>query len=139
MSSTPTPAANGEREKLRAERKLHLISEKEQGDSLDNVSGGVYGFTSSPGTEGSPLFDRQIFQSFEIHKTSDGNVHFVGYMTAEEARQLESSADMLELKLYPEPHENASRFVSVPGARVLKAKPVVREHGNYLPILLAPR
>jgi hypothetical protein len=139
MSSTSTSAASGEREKLRAERKLRLIDDKEQGESLDRVPPGVYGFTSSPGTEGSPLFGKQTYQSFEIHKLGEDNVHLIGYMTAEEAKQFESSADMLELKLYPEPYEDATHFVSVPGARILKAKPVSREHGNFLPFLLAPR
>ncbi|MCZ2149425.1 MAG: hypothetical protein LC126_16835 [Bryobacterales bacterium] len=139
MSSTSTSAVSGEREKLRAERKLRVIDDKEQGESIEQVSAGVYGFTGSPGTEGSPMFARQIFQSFEVHKLGKDDVHLIGYMTADEARQFESSADMLELKLYPEPHEDATRFVSVPNARVLKTKPVSREHGNFLPILLAPR
>lgn len=124
-----------DREQLRAERKLRLIASSEEGLSIDMTPDGVYGFTYSPGTEGVPLYLNHTFQSFEVHKLFNGSLHLIGYMTPADAAAFETSRDNAELKLYPEPFNDAQKFVSVPQERVLKAKSVSREQGNSLPIL----
>lgn len=128
-----------DRQQLRSMRHLRLVSSDEEGSALRDLPGGVYGFTYSPNTEGCPLFAKQTFQVFEVHKLSDGSVHFIGYMTPAEAETLAQSNDPVELKLYPEPHGEAQQLVSVPFDRILKAKPVSRENGNWMPFRLAPR
>lgn len=123
-----------EQEKLRAERKLNPLPDGEQGASIDLVSGGVYGFTYSPSTDGVPLFNKSGFQAFEVHKLVDNTIHILGYMTDKEAKAFENTSDALDLQLYPEPWEDAKHFVSIPRARILKIRQVSRERGNYLPI-----
>jgi hypothetical protein len=124
-------------QKLRSERKLRLVDGAEEGEGIDFLPGGVYGFSYSPHTEGTPLFSRQPVQCFEIHKLPDGSVHYIGFMSEEEARALQEASDAVDLSLYPSPYEKAQTLVSVPKNRILRAKPVSREHGNYLPVTVS--
>ena len=131
--------SNTDREQLRAERKLRLIETEEAGNSIEMSPKGVFGFTYSPNTEGVPLFPKHTFQVFEVHKLADETVHFIGFMTPEEAQKLAANAEeAVDLKLYPEPFENATQIVSVPQDRILRAKPVSREKGNWFPITVVP-
>lgn len=130
--------AHNEREQLRAGRKLHLISDPDAGSSIEIAPRAVYGFTYSPQTEGSPMFSKQTYQVFEIHKLGSGDVHLIGYMTPAHAEALASGKEPAEVRLYPEPHEDATQLVDVPRDRILRPKPTSREHGNYFPFTLAP-
>ncbi len=125
-------------EELRAARHLRLITKEEAGASIDDIANGLYGFTYAPQSEGIPLFETQGFQVFEVHKLHDGSVHILGYMTAEQAIALDSSGEPRELKLYPEPYQEAQSFVSLPQSRILRVKPVSRELGNWMPVTVAP-
>lgn len=139
MSSNAMTASSGEREKLRAERKLRMVSDSEAGEAVEFLPAGVFGFTYSPGTDGVPLFTKHTFQIFEVHKLGDGSVHYLGYMTEEDANSLNSATEATELKLYPEPFEKAQRFVSVPKECMLRSRPVSREHGNWFSFIAVPR
>jgi hypothetical protein len=127
-----------EREELRAARKLRLVTQEEAGFGVDDLPAGVYGFTSSPQTEGVPLFIERTFEAFEVHKLHDGSVHIVGYLTAEQAAAFAASSEAVDLNLYPEPYQEAQSVASVPRSRILKAKPVSRESGNWMPATVAP-
>lgn len=139
MASNALAASSGEREKLRAERKLRLIQTQEAGEAIEFAPSSIYGFTYSPGTDGVPIFPNETFQAFEVHKLADGSVHYIGYMTEEDATALNSATSPVELKLYPEPYEKAQRFVSVPKENILRVRPVSREKGNWLPFTAMPR
>jgi hypothetical protein len=130
-------AGTADVQKLRSERKLRLIEGAEEGEGIDFLPGGVYGFSYAPHTEGTPLFARQPIQCFEIHKLADESVHYVGFMSEEDARALGNATDAMDLTLYPEPYEKAQTLVSVAKSRILRAKPVSREHGNYLPLTVS--
>lgn len=138
-SSNEMAASSGERDKLRAERKLRLVQDNEAGEPIEFAPSSVYGFTYSPGTDGLPVFARQTFQIFEVHKLADGSVHYVGYMTEEDATALNSATDAVDLKLYPEPYEKAQRFVSVPKDCILRSRFVSRDNGNWYPFTAIPR
>jgi hypothetical protein len=118
------------REQLRAERKLRLIPVDEEGSPIDRVLAGVYGFSHSPGTEGLPLYATRTFQIFEVHKLADGQVHLVGYMSKSDANVLRTGDQPFEARLYPDPYEKASEFVSVPRSRLIHAKMPSRIEGN---------
>lgn len=139
MAHAETTTSQADREKLRRERKLSPVAQADQGNHIDFIAAGTYGFTYSPATEGLPLFERQSFQAFEVHKLFSGAVHFVGYMNEADAKALQAAPDTTELKLYPEPFENAASLVSVPSERVLKAKPTSRENGNWMGFLCLPK
>ena len=137
MANTETAAPGDEREKLRADRKLQLVEGDDIAVSLEAVHPGVYGFAYAPNSEGSPLYPNRTYQAFEVHKLVDGSVHLAGYMTAEDALKLQTSKEMVELKLYPEPFAQAIQFVSVAQSRITRSKPPSRENGNWLPLVWA--
>ncbi len=132
-------AASADRESLRAQRKLRIINKSEAGSAAEDCPKGVYGFTCSPNSEGSPVFPTQPFQSFEIHRLSDGAVQYIGFMTDGDASALESASDPIELKLYPEPFGEAQKLVCVPRERIYRPRSVSRDQGNWMPFILAPK
>ncbi|MBI4907235.1 MAG: hypothetical protein HY820_26660 [Acidobacteria bacterium] len=132
-------ATAADRESLRAQRKLRLVTKAEAGAPIDDMPAGVYGFTYSPNTEGCPIYPNTTFQAFEIHKAAEGDIQFIGYMTAADAGTLSSSNEPVELKLYPEPFGEAQTFVSVPRQRIYRPRPASREQGNWMPFILAPK
>ncbi len=127
-----TNTQDATREQLRIERKLRLIASDQEGSPIERVPPGAYGFSHSPGTEGLPLYAQRTFQIFEVHKLADGQVHLVGYMTKPDADTLRAGNQQFEAKLYPDPYEDASEFVSVPRSRLLHAKMPSRAQGNYI-------
>lgn len=138
--STPTTAAEAAGSaKLRADRKLRPIQGTEEGEAIDFLPGGVFGFSYSPHTEGTPLFTYQPLMCFEVHKLADESIHYIGYMSEEDAKACAEAADAVDLTLYPAPYDKAQTLVSVEKARILRAKPVSRDNGNYLPITLASK
>jgi hypothetical protein len=138
MSGETAISDNAAREKLRAERNLHPVSDAEEGAPIQLVSAGVYGFTYSPGTEAVPLYAKRTFQVFETHKLADGETHLIGFLKPSEAATLRAGVDFLDCNLYPDPYGEAQEMVSLPLRRVLKAKPASRESGNYVPLQIVP-
>jgi hypothetical protein len=139
MASNPSTATSGENEKLRAERKLRALTKQEAGTGVEFLPTGIFGFTYSPHTEGTPVFHLQTFQIFEVHKLGDGSVEYLGYMTEEHANALNAATRSVELNLYPSPYENAQRFVCVPDKRILRSKPASRENGNFMQFISTPK
>jgi hypothetical protein len=139
MSSNIDTAISGEVERLRTERKLKLITDKETGSAAEFAPAGVYGFTYSPAAEGLPIFNKQTFQIFEVHKLEDQTVHLIGFMTEEHAEAFRTANTATELKLYPQPYEQAKRLVSIPRDRIVRAKPPSRENGNWMGLIVSSR
>ncbi|MBI3207325.1 MAG: hypothetical protein HYZ37_00310 [Candidatus Solibacter usitatus] len=127
------------REQLRANRKLRIITKDESGAPIDDAPAGVYGFTYSPHTDGTPLFHLQSFQIFEVHKLAKDDWHYLGCLTEEDARALETAAEAIEVKLYPEPFEQAQTMVSIPRARIERTKPASRDNGNFMVSVIRPK
>ena len=138
MASNATSAPSGEREKLRSDRRLRLIRDDEAGLSYDLAPEGIYGFTYSPATDGVPIFNKHTYQCFEVHKLEGGSLHYIGYMTEEEADSLNAATEPVDLRLYPEPYEKVQRFVSVPKDRIIRMRPVSRESGNWFGFTILP-
>lgn len=106
---------------------------------VDRLPAGVYGYTSSPSTEELPLFRKPILECFEIHKLADGEICWIGYVTGQEHQDFEQGAEPCTLDLYPEPHEQSTKLISVPASRVDRRKPPTRDHGNSMRLEIAPR
>ncbi len=132
-------AATADRESLRSQRKLRLVTTGEAGTAIEDAPAGIFGFTYSPSTEGCPVFPNQTFQAFEIHKPAEDNIQFIGYMTPADAGALNSASEAAELKLYPEPYGEAQQFVSVPRERIFRPRPTSRENGNWMGFILSPK
>lgn len=131
-------ASGVELESLRARNGVRLVEGREVGFGVDNLPGGVYGFTFSPQKE-SPLFDKKMFRSFEAHKLADGAIHIVGFVTQEEAARLAFADTRLSLNLYPDPYEKSVMAVSVPLSRVARSAEPSRDNGNFIKLEINPR
>lgn len=126
-----------EREQLRSTHQLRPLRRDEEGLSVHNLPANVYGFTYAPATE-TPLFARQSYHSFEVHKTADGSAYVVAFVTPSEAERIDGRHDEVEVTIYPDPYEEATAMVTIPFERVITSlyKPVRRD-GNAVPLKLA--
>lgn len=126
------------RVQLRDERGLRLLKETEEGNPIQTVPPGVYGFTYSPGTEGMPLYNKRTFQMFEAHKLADGETHLIGFLKPAEAATLNAGVDFLDCNLYPEAYGEAQEMASVHLRRVLKSRFASRDAGNFVGLQIIP-
>jgi hypothetical protein len=125
------------REVLRKDHNVRLMTSEEDGFAVRNLSPGVFGFTYAPGTE-SPLFHKRSYQSFEVHKGHDQALHLIGFVTQKDADLINSKEEIFEVRLFPEPWQEATEIVSIPMRRVLNGafKPD-RQDGNALPLRIS--
>jgi hypothetical protein len=123
-------AHSAERKALRERHSLRLVTEKEEGLHITKQPEGVFGFTGSPSSEELPLFMVPTYRCFEVHKLRGGEVTLVGYVTEKETTAL--------VDLYPDPHGEATRLITVPLSRIEVRKPPSREEGNWMRIQLLP-
>jgi hypothetical protein len=126
------PALETEVDVLRALHQVQLIDESQEGTSVTQLPGGVYGFTYSP-LNSAPLFRDKKAQSFEIHKLPDDRVHLVGFVTTE-AAQASVTDEQVDLRVYPDPWEDAFTIFSIPASRILRSRGPSRSDGN--PVML---
>jgi len=106
---------------LRTSRNLRALTSDEAGSALPALPAGIYGFTYSPNFEQTPLFQGKSFQSFEFHKLADGSVELVGFMMSSDAQRLRAGDPSVEVKLYPDPWQDAQELVSVPMDRIARS------------------
>ncbi|MBK5290830.1 MAG: hypothetical protein JJE04_03925 [Acidobacteriia bacterium] len=123
-----------QQEALRASKQLRPLLVEDEGVPLSLLPDNVFGFTFSTLNESTPLFIRRAFQSFEVHKLMDGEIHLLGYLTAEQAGTVQSGGEAVECNLYPEPREKSDQLVEIPVHRISKARQLSRTDGNYMPI-----
>lgn len=75
---------------LRVRHKVRALKQDEEGFASAALPGGVFGFTSAPGLSAMPLFARQNYGCFEVHKLEDGSEMLIGYMTPRHTEQYEA-------------------------------------------------
>ncbi len=141
MRVSVTPLAPEIEQKFTESRLRHSVtpvSDELEGVPLGSLPDNVFGFTSSPLSESTPLFARRIFQSFEVHKLDAGSVVLIGFVTPQEAAAFNAGKESVDARLYPEPRDQASAFIEVPLDRVGRTRPMSRSDGNYLPVQLDP-
>lgn len=115
---TSTPSSEPARETLRREHSVRLVAASEEGCAAADLSGGVYGFTSSPALA-SPLFATRQYRNFEVHHQPSGTISLVGFVTPGEARQLTSGQrDVVTLMVFPDVDGDATAIVSLPYDRI---------------------
>src|SRR3954468_1744783 len=108
---------------LRGTNKVRLVTEAEEGNGVNALPAGVYGFTYSPGLTSAPLFAVQRYRSFEIHKVTDETL-VIAFATAEDADQLASSREEVTVRLQPQPEDGRQMLVQIPYSRI-------RQHRQY--------
>jgi hypothetical protein len=124
---------------LRAERGLRGLTSQEEGFGIDRLPPGIYGFTYSPAEPNCPLFRSHRAQNYEIHKLPNGEGLLLGYVTPEEAKELETSGQPLTLHVFPEPQGGATDLVSIAFDRIVRPKEHSQRGSSGLEIYLRPR
>ena len=120
-ANTPATAAQ---ESLRQVHQVRLVSVAEEGQGVNTLPGGIYGFTFSPALYNAPLFATRLYRSYETHKLANGEVLVVGFAPAEAAQQLATARAEITLVIQPEPDEHASELVTIAYSRM-------RQHRQY--------
>ena len=100
------------------------MSEAEEGNGVNALPGGVYGFTYSPGLANAPLFAVRRFRTYEIHKLPGGDVFIVGFARPDVARELSTATAEMTLQVHPQPEQGFETLVTIPHSRI-------RHHRQY--------
>jgi hypothetical protein len=120
-ANTPATAAQ---EALRREHRVRVVTPAEEGEGIDKLPGGVYGFTYSPALQNAPLFAARRYRSYETHKLANGEVFIVGFATEQVARQIATGSAEQTAVVQPEPDDQAAALVRIPYSRI-------RHHRQY--------
>jgi hypothetical protein len=116
--------ATADQESLRIAHQVRLVLEAEEGNGVNALPGGIYGFSYSPGLLNAPLFAVRRYRSYEIHKLPGGDVFVIGYARPELARALSTAADEMTLLIHPQATEGHETLVTIPYSRI-------RRHRQY--------
>jgi hypothetical protein len=127
----PQYAAEPEREALRARHNVRELTAEEDGTGWQRLPSGIYGFVFVPVLGDFPLFRTAKLHNFEVHKVGPSELLLVGYASPEAAAQL-------EIRLCPDPRQDASMLVSIPLARVIKIKETSAREDGSLALQLEP-
>jgi len=136
MSTSPKSSQTAETapltvETLRLQHQVRSLTRQEEGTAIGALSAGVYGYTCAPGFDEVPVFSKRTYHSFEVHKASDGAEYLIGFVTSQEAKDLEAAKQGTAIRLFPEPWNNSQCLVSVPILQILAPKRLPpREDGN---------
>jgi hypothetical protein len=122
---------------MRAQHQVRPLQSEEEGSAIGHLPGGVYGYAYALGHEQTPVFAQKTYHSFEMHKAPDGTEYVLGFVTLEEARDLDEGKEGVGITLFPDPWEASEQLVSVPVSRIVAPKRVPpREPGNPFPFTL---
>jgi hypothetical protein len=113
-----------DQEALRIAHQVRLVGEAEEGNSVSNLPGGVYGYTYSPGLPGAPLFAVRRYRSYETHKLPSGDVYVIGFAKSDVARTLSTATEEMTLQIHPQPEGDYATLVTIPYSKI-------RHHRQY--------
>jgi hypothetical protein len=116
--------ATADQESLRTAHQVRVVSEADEGNGVNALPGGIYGFTYSPGLANAPLFAVRRYRTYEIHKLPGGDVFVIGFAKADVARQVSTAATEMTIQIHPQPVEPFDTLVTVPYSRI-------RHHRQY--------
>jgi hypothetical protein len=125
------------REQLRAELHLVPVSKQDEGVSWSRISNGVFGFTYTPANNDGGIFAKETYQSFELHKLSDGTLQIVGFTTPEGAEKVKGPGSP-DVEVYPAPSADHDVLVVIPQSRISAHKPLDKNDANKLKLTLRP-
>ena len=117
-------ADTAEQEQLRTAHGVRPVVSAEEGTGVNQLPGGVYGFTYSPGLPNAPLFAVKRYRSYEIHKLSTGDAFVIAFADADTARQIVSVVSDVNVRVHPDATDAAAMLVKIPYARI-------RHHRQY--------
>jgi hypothetical protein len=102
---------------LRDAHRVREIQAAEEGTGIQQLAGGVYGFTHAPGSENAPIFVTPTRHSFEVHRLAHGAV-LLAYVSREAAGVLEHAPEDFAITVYPSPSEQAPVLVAIEWSRL---------------------
>jgi hypothetical protein len=111
-------ASTPEQERLRTTHQVRLVTDAEEGTGVDALPNGVYGFTFSPALVNAPLFKTRRFRSYETHKLQNGETILTGFVSAEHAAAMSTSATPTDIVVQPEPEPDADHLALIPYSRI---------------------
>ena len=117
-------AATPDQALLREAHQVRVVSEEEEGNGVNALPGGVYGFTYSPGLQSAPLFAIRRYRSYETHKLPSGDVFIVGFAKSDVARELSTASQEMTLQIHPQPEGEYQTLMTIPYSRI-------RHHRQY--------
>ena len=136
-SSSPAAASPVSIEQLRTLHGVRPLQPAEEGFATHRLPNGIYGFTYAPGQPETPVFAKKDHHSFEVHKAADGTEYVIGFVTPEEASQLETNQEGAAIRLFPDPWESSRQLVKVRVSGIIATKRMPREDGNPFPFTIA--
>jgi hypothetical protein len=113
-----------EQDALRQEHQVRLVTVDEEGLGVNALPSGVFGFTYSPALPNAPLFATRRYRSYETHKAANGEVHVIGFATADDAGRLSSSIEDVTIRIQPQAEDGCRTVVTIPYSRI-------RHHRQY--------
>ena len=116
--------ATADQESLRTAHQVSVVSEAEEGNGVNVLPGGIYGFTYSPGLSNAPLFAVRRYRTYEIHKLPGGDVFVVGFTKADTARELSTATKEMTVQVHPQSVDLFDTLVTIPYSRI-------RHHRQY--------
>jgi len=122
---------------LRRQHQVRVLRPEEDGSSVEALPAGVYGFAYAPGHDPLPLFGKESYHSFEVHKAADGTAYLLGFVTTAETADLDAAKEGATVRLFPAPWGSSQTLVSVPYSKINPPKRMPREDGNPLPFTIA--
>ena len=107
-----------DQEALRIAHQVRLVAEAEEGNSVSNLPGGVYGYTYSPGLTQAPLFAVRRYRSYETHKLPSGDVFVIGFAKSDDARVLSTATEDMTLQIHPQLEGDYVTLVTIPYSKM---------------------
>jgi hypothetical protein len=124
-------------EDLRSQHQVRALKPEEEGSAAAALPPGVYGFTYSPGQPEVPLFSKNNYHSFEVHKTADRTEYLLGFVTTSEASDVAAMREGAAIRLFPAPWKDSQTLVTIRASAIVPSKRMPREDGNPFPCTLA--
>jgi len=118
--NTATP----DQELLRVAHQVRVVADDEEGNWVNRLPGGVFGFTYSPGLPNAPLFAVRRYRSYETHKLPSGDVFVIGFAKPDVARELSTASQEMTLQIHPQPEGDYQTLVTLAYSRI-------RRHRQY--------
>lgn len=106
-----------ERTMLRDAHRVREIDAAQEGTGIQQLTGGVYGFTHAPGSENAPVFKAPTRHSFEVHRLV-GSTVLLAYVSREAAGVLEHAPEDFSITVYPYVGEQAPVLVAIEWSRL---------------------
>ena len=130
--------ATADQESLRIAHGVSLVTELEEGNGVNALPGGRYGFTYSPGLVNAPLFAVRRYRSYEIHKLPGGDVFIIGFATADAARQLSTAAEETSVQIHPQPDGSFDTLVTIPYSRIRRHRQYAAPNESGFNVIVRP-